>query len=85
MTRLGPGRTQEVRGSLELHNGGLRGLGEVRTTKSRLNHFAVKSCRSVVSSRPFWEVLNHSWFQGEAGEMQGRQEKHRTQECQESQ
>ena len=73
MTRLGPGTTQEVRGSLDLHNGGLRGLGEAWTTNSRLNHFAVESCCSVVSSHSFWEVLAGGWWQGEAAEVQGRE------------
>ena len=75
--RSGPGRTREVRESLDLHNGGLRGLGEAWTTNSRLNHFAVESCCSVVSSHSFWEVLAGGWWQGEAGEVRERQEQRR--------
>ena len=53
--RLGPGVSQEVTGSPELQNGGLRALGEAWTTNSRLRHFLVKSGRFlgplVVSGR----------------------------------
>ena len=68
--KQGPGRTQDTRESLELHKCGLRGLGEAWTTNSRLNHFAVKSCRLVVSIRRLWEVLAGRWWQREAGEVQ---------------
>ena len=42
---LRPRRSQEVRGSLELQNGGLRALEEAWMTTFRLRHFPVKSGR----------------------------------------
>ena len=43
--KLRPRRTQEVRGSPELQNGGPRALNEARLTTFWLRHFAVKSGR----------------------------------------
>ena len=40
---LGPGRSQELRGSPELQNGGLTALEDAWMTISRLRHFPVKS------------------------------------------
>ena len=42
---LPPGRSQEVKGSLELQNGGQRALAERRMTTFYLRHFSVKSGR----------------------------------------
>ena len=49
---LGPGRSQELRGSPELQNGGLTALEDAWMTISRLRHFHVKSGRFLC----FWSV-----------------------------
>ena len=58
--RLGLGRSQEVRASPELQNGGLRALGEAWSTSSRLRHFFVKPGRFlwplVISKCLSWKL-----------------------------
>ena len=49
--QLRPRRSQEVRGSLELHNGGLRALEEAWMTTFRLRHVSVKSGRFLCLCR----------------------------------
>ena len=63
---LCPGRTQEARGSLELHNGGLRALGEAWSTSSRLRHFPIKSGRFSVSTGGLRALEIGCWRQEEA-------------------
>ena len=61
--RPGPGRSQEVRASPELQNGGLRALGEAWTTSSWLRHLLVKSDRFL------WPLVISKCLRLEAGGM----------------
>ena len=62
---LPPERSEEVRGSLELHNGGLRALEEAWMTTFCLRHFSVKSGRFLCSRGPSrWRQEVSSSFQG---------------------
>ena len=49
VVNLRPSRSEEVRGSLELHKGGLRVLEEAWMTTFCLRHFSVKSGRFLCS------------------------------------
>ena len=62
---LRPWRSQEVRGSPELQNGGLRALEEAWMTTFRLRHFSVKSGRFLCS----WGVSR--WLQEVSSCVQG--------------
>ena len=53
---LRPRRSQEVKGSLKLQNGGLRALEEAWMTTFCLRHFSVKSGRFLC----FWGVSRWS-------------------------
>ena len=61
--KLRPRRSQEVRGSLELQNGGLRALEEAWMTTFRLRHFLlslVVVCASFGASRWLQEVSSYA-------------------------
>ena len=63
--QLGPRRSQEVRGSLELQNGGLRALGEAWMMTFCLRRFPVKcGSFSVCLGRSRWLQEVSSWVQG---------------------
>ena len=54
---LRPWRSQEVRGSQELQNGGLRALEEAWITTFRSRHFSVKFSRFLA----FWKFEAERW------------------------
>ena len=65
-------RSQEVRGSLELHNGGLRALEEAWMTTSRLRHFPVKCGRFMCLFGRVQGWLREVWQgRGQSKEVQG--------------
>jgi len=73
---LGPRRSQELRGSPELQNGGLRALEDAWMTISRLRHFPVKSGRFLC----FWSVQVAQGGRSGSQEVPGAQGKPRAPE-----